>query len=51
MVAGVGGCTAQQAVDLAHTEIRVQITMLRKASNCDAKGIIYANVAVIYTNI
>ena len=51
MVAGVGGCTAQQAVDLAHTEIRIQLTILRKASNCDAKCIIYVNVAVIYTNI
>ena len=30
MEAGVGGCTAQQAVDLAHTEIRIQLTILRK---------------------
>ena len=51
MVAGVGGCTAQQAVDLAHTEIIIQLTILRKASNCDTKRIIYVNVAVIYTNI
>ena len=51
MEAGVGGCTAQQAVDLACTEIRIQLTILRKASNCDAKCIIYENVAVIYTNI
>ena len=28
MEAGVGGCTAQQAVDLAHTEIRIQLTIL-----------------------
>ena len=30
MEAGVGGCTAQQAVDLAHTEMRIQLTILRK---------------------
>ena len=30
MEAGVGGCTAQQAVDLAHTEIRIQLTILGK---------------------
>ena len=35
MEAGVGGCTAQQAVDLVHTEIRIQLTILRKASDCD----------------
>ena len=51
MEAGVGGCTAQQAVDLAHTEIRIQLTILRKASDCDEKCIIYVDVAVIYTNI
>ena len=48
MEAGVGGCTAQQAVDLAHTDIRIQLT---KASDCDEKCIIYVDVAVIYTNI
>ena len=51
MEAGVGGCTAQQAVDLAHTEIRIQLTILSKASDCDEKCIIYVNVVVIYTNI
>ena len=48
---GLGGCTAQQAVDLAHKEIIIQLTILRKASNCDAKCVIYVNVAVIYTSI
>ena len=51
MEAGVGGCTAQQAVDLAYTEIGIQLTILRKASDCDEKCIIYVDVAVIYTNI
>ena len=51
MEAEVGGCTAQQAVDLAHTEIRIQIIILRKASDCDEKCKIYVHVAVIYTNI
>ena len=51
MEAGVGGCTAQQAVDLAHTEIRIQLTILRKASDCDKKCIIHVDVPVIYTNI
>ena len=51
MEAEVGGCTAQQAVDWAHTEIRIQLTILRKASDCDEKCIIYVDVAVIYTNI
>ena len=51
MVAGVGGFTAQQAVDLTHTEIIIQLTILKKAYNCDAKCIISVNVAVIYTNI
>ena len=51
MEAGVGGCTAQQAVDLAYTEIGIQLTILRKASDCHEKCIIYVDVAVIYTNI
>ena len=51
MEAGVGGCTAQQAVDLAYTEIGIQLTILRKASECDEKCIIYVDVAIIYTNI
>ena len=51
MEAGVGGCTAQQAVDLAYTEIGIQLTILRKVSDCDERCIIYVDVAVIYTNI
>jgi hypothetical protein len=39
--AGVGDCTPQHAVDFTHTEIRIQLTILRKASNCDEKFIIY----------
>ena len=41
----------QEAVDLAYTEIGIQLTILRKASDCDEKCIIYVDVAVIYTNI
>ena len=37
----VGGCTAQQAVDLAYTEIGIQLTILRKAPNYGEKCIIY----------
>ena len=51
MEAGVGGCTAQQAVDLAYTEIGIQLTILQKASDCDEKYITYVDVALIYTNI
>ena len=51
MEARVVGYTAQQAVNLAHTEIRIQLTILRKASDYDEKCIIYVDVAVIYTNI
>ena len=51
MEAGVGGSTAQQAVDLAYTEIGIQLTILRKDSDCDEKCIIYVDVAVIYTNM
>ena len=50
MEAGVGGYTTQQAMDLAHTEIRIQLTILRKVLT-DEKCIIYVDVAVIYTNI
>ena len=39
--AGIGGCTPQQAVDLAHTEIRIQISILRKDFDCFANFIIY----------
>ena len=39
MEAGVGGCTVQQAVDLAYTEIGIQLTILKKASDCDEKCI------------
>ena len=49
--ARVVGYTAQQAVNLADTEIRIQLTILRKASDYDEKCIIYVDVAVIYTNI
>ena len=51
MEARVVGYTAQQAVDLAHIEIKIQLTILRKASDSDEKCIIYVDVAVIYTNI
>ena len=50
MEAWVGVCIAQ-AVDLAYTEIIIQLTIRRKGSDCDAKCVIYADGAVIYTNI
>ena len=42
----IGGCTPQQAVDLAHTDIRIQITILRKDSDCFARG--WQNVDPLY---
>ena len=50
MEAWVGVCIAQ-AVDLAHREIRIQLTICSKGSDCDAKCVIYVDGAVIYTNI
>ena len=46
MEAWVGVCIAQ-AVDLTHTEIRIQLTIHKKGSDCDAKCVVYVDGAVI----
>ena len=44
-------CIPEDSEGLAQTEIRIQITILRKASDCFANLIIYVDVLVIYTHI
>ena len=58
MEAGVGGCTAQQAVDLAHTEIRIQLTILRKLLTvmkmyniCRCSSNLYKHIKIRIKNI
>ena len=57
MEAGVGGCTAQRAVDLAYTKIGIQLTILRKASGCDENNIcrcssnLYKHIKIRIKNI